>query len=424
MSHRAETEVLVVGAGPVGLSTALSLASRGVQVQIYDEEFRTAAHSYALAVHPHSLQLLDQLGIAAELLAQGYRVETVAFYDGAERCGELKLSELGGKFPYVLVLPQSALESLLEQQLRKKGVKVQWNHRVTGLQPEGVHTTAAIDKLARVSCGYAVATTEWVTEETLHTEAAFVVGADGHRSVVRKNMGIEYAPAGAAESFAVFEFHSDADLAGEVRIVFDSQTTNVLWPLPGGRCRWSFQREPTGASEESRTKRRLTVPIGRQVFPHVPSDQLNQLIRARAPWFTGEVRQIDWAIEVRFDRRLAGSFGRDRSWLAGDAVHLTGPVGGQSLNMGLRESLDLSWKLARVLREAAPLSSLDDYNEQYLAEWRQLLGIDGGLAPTERADSWAREHCSRILPCIPATGGDLVKLVAQLGLQFTPRGKP
>lgn len=420
MPHKTEMEVLVVGAGPVGLFTALSLASRGVEVQIVDEEFRTAAHSYALAVHARSLQLCDDLGLAEDLLARGYRVNMVAFYDGADRCGELKLSELGGKFPYVLVLPQSALEGLLEQQLRKRGVKVQWDHRVTRLERAETHTTATIDRLARASCGYAVATTEWVTEKTLRAKAAFVVGADGHGSIVRKTLGTEYVPAGSTESFAVFEFHTDADLAGEVRIVFDGATTSVLWPLPGGQCRWSFQQEHTSVSEESRTKRRLTVPIGRQVFPHLPADELNRLIRTRAPWFAEEIRHIDWSMEVRFDHRLAASFGHDRLWLAGDAAHLTGPVGGQSLNMGLRETSDLSWRLTRILREAAPMSSLDDYSEQYGKQWRQLLGTDGGLAPTSSADPWAQRYCSEILPCIPATGDDLATLVSQLGLQVVP----
>jgi len=424
MSQRIETEALVVGAGPVGLFTALSMASRGVDVMIVDEEFRTAAHSYALAVHPRSLELLDELGLAADLLKQGYRVETVAFYDGPNRCGELTLAELDCRFPFVLVLPQSALEGLLERQLKRKGVKVQWNHRVTRLRPYEAHATAAIDKMGRASCGYAVATTEWVTEKTIDVGAAFIVGADGHRSIVRKTLDMDYAEAGPTEAFAVFEFHTDADLAGEVRIVFDRGTTNVLWPLPGGRCRWSFQCDQTGASAEPRSKRRLTVPIGRQAFPYLPGGQLGELIQTRAPWFTGKARNIDWSMEVRFDRRLANLYGRDRIWIVGDAAHLTGPVGGQSLNMGLRESADLAWRLVRILREAAPLGSLADYSEQFVTEWRQLLAIDGGLTPTDDAAEWARAHCARILPCIPATGDAFSSLVAQVGLQAVPARKP
>jgi 2-polyprenyl-6-methoxyphenol hydroxylase-like FAD-dependent oxidoreductase len=336
----------------------------------------------------------------------------------------MRLSALAGNFPYALVVPQSILEGVLEQRLNDDGVKVRWNHRVTKLQADEAHATATIDKMSRASCGYAVATTEWVTEKTVHSEAAFVVGADGHRSIVRKALGIEYVPVGASESFAVFEFHSDADLGNEVRIVFDGQTTNVLWPLPGGRYRWSFQLEGADVSAESRLKRRLTVPIGRQTFPHLTRDDLNELVRMRAPWFEGEVRQIDWSMEVRFDRRLAEQFGHHRCWLAGDAAHLTGPVGGQSLNMGLRESSNLAGELSRILREVAPLDSLKRYNQQYVTQWRQLLGIDGGLAPSDRAQPWARKRCPRILSCIPATGNVLANLIAQIGLEVVPAGKP
>lgn len=423
MSGRIETEVLIVGAGPVGLFTALSLVSRGVDVTIVDEEFCTAAHSYAVAVHPRSLELLDELGAATDMLAQGYRVETVAFYDGPNKCGTLRLSQLECKFPFVLVLPQSVLEGLLERQLRNMGVKVQWNHRVTHLQADEAHVTAAVDRLAKASCGYAVATTEWITEKTTEVGAAFVVGADGHRSMVRRALGTEYAAVGPTELFAVFEFQTSADLAGEVRIVLTQDTTSVLWPLPDDRCRWSFQRQETGAPEEPRTKHRLTVPIGRQALPQVHRERLGELIRTRAPWFRWGVRNIDWSMEVRFERRLAGSYGQDRLWLAGDAAHLTGPVGGQSVNMGLREAAHLSSRLTGILREAVPLGSLADYNTQFLAQWRQLLAVDGGLAPAEDAREWARRHCSRILPCIPATGDDLSSLAAQIGLGVVPAGK-
>ena len=423
MSQKHETEVLVVGAGPVGLFTALLLADRGMPVQIVDQEFRPAAHSYALAMHSHSLKLLDEIGLAADLVQQGYRVDTVAFYDGASRCGEMKLSELGGDFPFVLVAPQSVLEGLLEQRLRKKGVKAHWNHRPRTLKAGAAKATATIDKMVKAPCGYAVATTEWVIDKTLHTEAAFVVGADGHRSIMRKSRGIQYEGAGNSESFAVFEFHSDADLANEVRIVYDGQTTNVLWPLPGGRCRWSFQLDRKEACAESRLKRRLTVPIGGQAFPHLTRDELDTLVRARAPWFDAEVRQLDWSMEVRFDRRLVDRFGRDRCWLAGDAAHLTGPVGGQSVNMGLRESHDLAGKVIGILREGAPLDSLEDYNTRHLNEWRQLLEIDGGLAPNDQAQPWAKQHYPKILPCIPATGDHLTNLAAQIGLNIAPAGK-
>jgi 2-polyprenyl-6-methoxyphenol hydroxylase-like FAD-dependent oxidoreductase len=423
MSKHTETEVLVVGAGPVGLLTACSLADQGVNVRIVDEEFRTAAHSYGLALHPKSLEVLDDLGLANDLLAGGYRVHTVAFYEGAERRGEMRLSELGGKFPFVLVLPQSELERLLEERLEKLGVQVQWNHSVRSLELAQSAVTATIDKLTRASCGYAVATTEWITQKTLHVEAAFVVGADGHRSIVRRKLGAEFAAVGDPESYAVFEFHTNADLQGEVRIAFEGNTTNVLWPLPGGRCRWSFQRPPKPETAEPRTKHRLTVPIGRQVFPHVPGHELAELIQTRAPWFEGEIQRLDWSVAVRFDRRLAFSFGRERLWLAGDAAHLTGPVGGQSLNMGVREASDVAGRLIGVLKESASVASLTEYSQAHRAEWGRLLGTEGGLTASDEAEPWAKERSSAILPCIPATGEHLAGLAAQIGLSWKPLGR-
>ena len=93
------------------------------------------------------------------------------------------------------------------------------------------------------------------------------------------------------------------------------------------------------------------------------------------------------------------------------------------MNMGLREAADLSSRLTGILREAAPLGSLAEYDALFLAQWRQLLAVDGGLAPNEDAPEWARRHCSRILPCIPATGDHLSSLAAQIGLGVVPAGK-
>ena len=113
------TEVLVVGAGPVGLLTAILLAEAGVEVKIIDREERTTARSYACALHPRTLKLLAEMGLAAPLLERGRRIETVAFYDGAARQAEVNLSELGGEFPFMVILPQNVFEEALEQRLRK-----------------------------------------------------------------------------------------------------------------------------------------------------------------------------------------------------------------------------------------------------------------------------------------------------------------
>jgi 2-polyprenyl-6-methoxyphenol hydroxylase-like FAD-dependent oxidoreductase len=138
------TEVLVVGAGPVGLLTAILLAEAGVEVKIIDCEERTTARSYACALHPRALKLLSQLGLAAAVVERGRRIETVAFYDGAARRAEVKLSELGGEFPFMVILPQNVLEGVLEERLRKAGVAVNWNHRFDDFHDAGETVVANV----------------------------------------------------------------------------------------------------------------------------------------------------------------------------------------------------------------------------------------------------------------------------------------
>src|SRR5271157_4085936 len=143
------TEVLVVGAGPVGMFTALRLADSGIAVQLIDQESRTAGRSYACALHPRTLQLLDEEGIAREAIQRGQRIETAAFYEGALRCAEVKLSGLPVEFPFVLVLEQSILEDLLEKKLKERGgVKVHWNHRLADLGMSDGAAAARIEELA------------------------------------------------------------------------------------------------------------------------------------------------------------------------------------------------------------------------------------------------------------------------------------
>jgi 2-polyprenyl-6-methoxyphenol hydroxylase-like FAD-dependent oxidoreductase len=246
MFKKTNPDVLIAGAGPAGLIAAIALARRGVRVQIADAERETAAHSYALALHPGTLRLFDQLGLLPEVLKHCYRVDEIGMYEGAERRRRLELGKLSGNCPFLAVMPQSALETLLEKTLADLGVKIQWSHRVTRFTPEGDRVNATVDKLVTESIGYAVAHTARVVSKSTEVHPAFLIGADGHHSLVRRAMEIGFEEVGPAQNFAVFEFWSSVDLQHEMRVVFNDDDTNVLWPLPGGRCRWSFELKARG----------------------------------------------------------------------------------------------------------------------------------------------------------------------------------
>jgi 2-polyprenyl-6-methoxyphenol hydroxylase-like FAD-dependent oxidoreductase len=420
MLARHQPQALVVGAGPVGLTAALALARRSVDVEIIDEEIRTAAHSYALALHPGTLALLHELGISPEGLDRSLRVDTVAFYDGHERKAELRLSDLDCEFPYLLVVRQSQLEDVLERALKHEKSKVRWHHRLGGLRVEGDRLHADIETLDRVSSGYAIAGTEMEVTKRHRLEPRFVIGADGHRSTVRQALGLSFEEVAAPELFAVFELDCEPPLeTNEVCVTIDGRTTNVLWPLPDGRCRWSFQVwDQASAPQDLHHKSRLAVQVGQDFFPHVTPELLSKLIDERAPWFGSWPGEIHWSVLARFERRLASAAGSGRAWLAGDAIHLTGPVGVQSMNVGMREGVDLADRVARALGGGSVAGLLEAYGRERIVEWRRLLGLDALLVGRQGTDAWMAKHRARLLSCLPASGAELEQLAGQLGLGF------
>jgi 2-polyprenyl-6-methoxyphenol hydroxylase-like FAD-dependent oxidoreductase len=419
MVRETNAEVLIAGAGPVGMTTALLLAEQGVKVALIDAEGGTAAQSYACALHPQSLELLDRFGLSAEILEWGQRIDTVAFYEGPSRQAEIKLADLPAKFPFVVVLPQNALEWLLERTLnRLAGIKVNWRHRLSDLRSSGSGVVANVDQLGGTSLGYIVPHWEVIVQDTTQVAAAFLVGADGHASLVRRCLGIEYERVGQPELFAVFEFETNAELGSEVRVVLDDATTNVLWPLPGGRCRWSFQVAGEDASEEFPEKDRRSVWIDDPEADQRIKRHLQKLVLERASWFTGNVKEISWVGHVQFGRRLAKRFGDGRCWLVGDAAHQTSPVGVQSLNVGLREAGGLAETLQNVLRGGAAGNVFENYDRRWREEWQRLFGLKGAPKASGNADDWVRRHAAGILPCLPASGDDLAQCMKQIQLEL------
>jgi 2-polyprenyl-6-methoxyphenol hydroxylase-like FAD-dependent oxidoreductase len=412
------TEVLVVGAGPVGLLTAILLAEAGIEVRIIDREDRTAARSYACALHPGTLRMLERMGLAATLIERGRRLDKIAFYEGATRQAEVKLSGLGGPFPFMVILPQNVFEDALEQRLCKAGAAVSWNHRFNDLQSEAGTVVATVEELGATGTGYIVPHWETVVKRSFPIRAQFLIGADGHSSLVRQRLGIENTRVAGPEFFAAYEFEPGQEMEDEVRVVLDQSTTNVLWPLPGNRCRWTFQLLKSDMASEFPEKERRETRFAEKAVDERIRQYVEKVARQRAPWFAAGVKEITWCTEVVFEQRVARQFGRDRCWLAGDAAHQTGPVGVQSMNVGMAEAASLTGALRRILREKAPVSLLERCDREWQAEWRRLLGLTGGLKPGSETSAWVRERRGRILSCLPASHEDLAPLAGQLRLDF------
>jgi 2-polyprenyl-6-methoxyphenol hydroxylase-like FAD-dependent oxidoreductase len=424
MRQQDQTEVLVVGAGPVGMFTALRLAQSGVRVQVIDQEARTAGRSYACALHPRTLQLLEEVGVAREAVQLGYRIDTVAFYEGAQRRAELDLSRLPAEFPFALVLEQSLLEDLLEQKLKEKtGLKIHWNHRLAdfGVKPG---LAAIIEELAMTGKGYIVPEFDLEVKKTVVTRADYVVGADGQNSLVRQRLDIASDRVGAPQLFTVYEMETEEKLSPEMRVVFHGQTVSVLWPLAENKCRWSFQWSQPEAPDDFPQKDRNRFTVAEFPGENDSRHHLQRLLLGRAPWFQAGIKSVGWAADIQFEHRVAQQFGRDRAWLAGDAAHQTGPVGMQSMNVGFREGADLATKLARILHEGSSPDLLGAYHQEHRTEWERLLGLRGRFTAGAGTDAWVRERRADLPACIPASGLELNLLLHQLGIEFDGVGQP
>jgi len=418
--NRKKTEVLVVGAGPSGLLTALLLDREGVDVEVVDRAWRATARSYAAALHPTTLSLLDELGLAKQVVSAAHRIDRLALYDGSERRAEVDFAALPGLFPYVAVLPQSILESVLEKELQSRGRSVHWLHRLGSFEQDEDRVVAEVDVLESVPGGYAVAAQGMEVAKTLSIETHLLIGADGYRSLVRRQLGIEFESWGEVEAFDVFEFESDDDAAGEVRVVLDDRSSNVLWTLPGGRQRWSFQVLGATTNDRDRVKSRLMMAVPGESSPRFTENLLHELVSERAPWFKKQrLGDIAWAGDVSFERRLAKQLGRDRIWLVGDAVHQTGPVGVQSMNVGLLEARRLARVVCDAIRGKAGPEAFDGYVQSCVPGWCRLLGIQDLFVAREGTSDWIKDRLDRLTSCLPVSGEDLALVGRQLGLGIT-----
>jgi 2-polyprenyl-6-methoxyphenol hydroxylase-like FAD-dependent oxidoreductase len=234
--------------------------------------------------------------------------------------------------------------------------------------------------------------------------------------MIRRKMGIEFPRIAPTQSFAVFEFKTDYAHENRARVVFGKEGTSVLWPLPGGYCRWGFEIDETAAEQYSRDKDRLYVQVGSQGYHALETDMLRRLLEERAPWFDGNIGNFRWRMIVRFEKRLAESFGHGRVWLAGDAGHLAAPIGMQSMNVGIREGCQLGETIAGVIGGQATSRKLEAYGLDRQREWRALMGLDSRMEPTDKTDPFLKEHADKLLGCLPAAMDALPAFAKTMGM--------
>jgi 2-polyprenyl-6-methoxyphenol hydroxylase-like FAD-dependent oxidoreductase len=344
-----KSDVLIVGAGPTGLVLALWLSQLGVKVRIIDKAAEPGTTSRALAVHARILEFYDQIGLAHEIVGRALKMEAVNLWVGGKQKGRVVFGDMGkgiSPFPYALIFPQDEHERLLMERLTALGVSVERPVELVGLEDKGAQVLACL----RRADG---------SEEVI--EAAFVAGCDGTRSRVREALKVGFPGGTYSHVFYVADVEaSGAAMNGELNVGLDEAEFLAIFPLKGaGRARFIGT-----VKREAAARRELTF-----------GDVSHRLIER----LDIKVERVNWFSTYHVHHRVAAQFLKGRVFLLGDAAHIHSPVGGQGMNTGIGDAVNLAWKLAAVLQGRAHVRLLESYEPERIAFARRLV------ATTDRA---------------------------------------
>jgi len=324
-------DVLVAGAGPTGLTLAAVLASAGVDVTVIDAaEGPRRESSRATSVHAATLELLDRLdGTGAEIAASAAKATGSTLWTGSRRLARLRWDRMPTPYAGMFNLPQVETETILRGRLAGLGREVLWGTKAVGVEHD--HSGGRVE-------------VEGVGGRR-ELSARWVVGCDGARSAIRGSLDIMLEGDTHEERFLLGDVRLATDLAPDRTHVFVSSggVFGVI-PLADGRFRLNGTLAP-----------------GEQLHP----DRLPALIATRLRGRGGvDLLDIDWLAEYRTHSRLASRYRIGPVLLAGDAAHLNSPVGGQGMNVGIHDAVNLGWKLARVVQGVSPPELLDSYEAE------------------------------------------------------------
>jgi 2-polyprenyl-6-methoxyphenol hydroxylase-like FAD-dependent oxidoreductase len=338
------SDVLIVGAGPTGLVLALWLTRLGVRARIIDKTAGPGTTSRALAVHARTLELYRQLDLTDAVIEKGHKIPAVNLWVRGEREARLPFEDIGGDltpYPFLHIFPQDEHERLLIARLEAMGIAVERRTELVGFSDEGDRVIA------------------WLRGPDggqERCEAAYIAGCDGARSLVRQTMDTGFPGGTYRQVFYVADVEaSGPPIDGELHIDLDEADFLAVFPLAGdGRARL------IGTVRGERAEHAETLK-----FDDVSDRAINHLKLG--------VDKVNWFSTYLVHHRVTEHFRKGRAFLLGDAAHIHSPAGGQGMNTGIGDAINLAWKLKAVLAGRVPDTLLDSYETERIAFARRLV---------------------------------------------------
>ncbi len=397
LGSNADVPVLIVGAGPTGLLLALWLTRFGVAVRIIDKTAEPGTTSRALAVQARTLELYQQFGMAGPLIDGGVKVPGANFWVQGTKVARLPLDRIGEgltPFPFALIFPQDAHERVLIERLEAMGVSVERRTELVRFdqQTSGVRATLRRADGAEETC-----------------EAAYLAGCDGARSTVREALGIGFPGGTYSDIFFVADVSGSGPATnGEIHVDLGRSDFLAVFPLKGkGWVRLVGTVLERPAEEH-----------GQLTFEDVRDRVVRHLK------FT--IDRVNWFSTYHVHHRVAAQFREGRAFLLGDAAHVHSPVGGQGMNTGIGDAVNLAWKLAAVLNGTAAESLLETFEPERIAFARRLVATtDRAFAIVTDQGPIAWRIRTRVVPLVarllfrlPGVRPFLFRFVSQTSIQY------
>jgi 2-polyprenyl-6-methoxyphenol hydroxylase-like FAD-dependent oxidoreductase len=340
--------VLIVGAGPTGLTAALELPRMGIDVRIVDRAPERSLTSRALGIQARTVELLRVRGVGDEMLRLGNRAKATTLYADGEKLAAIELHRMRSEFNYVLLLAQSETERLLTEQLNRQGVKIEREVELLTLNRRHDGVSAVL----RSGDG---------AEESL--DASYLIAADGPHSAIRKALGLPFTGRSLTHNYVLGDLHLAGVVPEDQLSIFLARNGFLaVFPMGDGRFRF-MATDPEGVTGETGD----------------PTLEDIQRLYDRSVHLPARLYNLNWSSRFRINSRHMSTLREGRVFFGGDSAHVHSPAGGQGMNAGIQDMINLSWKLAMVLNGQARQELLDTYQSDRLPVIRQLVRM------TERA---------------------------------------
>jgi 2-polyprenyl-6-methoxyphenol hydroxylase-like FAD-dependent oxidoreductase len=393
------TDVIIIGAGPTGLSLACQLIRYGIDFVVVEKNETVTPFSKAIGVQARTLEIYDQLELAQPAIERGTIANRVRLIEGGEIRGEMHLANFGrdmSEFPYMLMLEQSKNEELLYEFVRSHNRDVFWKTELESFSQNESGVTAQV---------------KHASGESQTIKGKYLVGCDGAKSVVRHGLGLTFEGNTFERLFYVadarvdWEFPHDAlhvCLAREVFVAF--------FPMPGEN-----RYRVIGTFPESKNQ-----DDGEVVYEEIEREVKEQVKLSL------DISDVRWFSLYKVHSRRVNKFSEGKCFVAGDAAHIHSPAGAQGMNTGIQDVYNLAWKLALVVKGEAAESLLDTYNEERLANAKRLLDSTDRMFELAAGSSWLMSFLrTTIFPPIAGFMASLetvskrvFPLISQIGINY------